>query len=158
MFKFEEVANVGDRAPTAEELAAFQTETKERKASEKASKPKYKQLVNPTDEDAERLQALWNAKAKADFDERHGWGEWLPTSVRRMTQEQYSAASKGSYAACETVEVCDNGLRSCRWNATDPPVAFKIRKGSTGNPSRADAVIVLTDKPQKPLPLDWDNL
>ncbi len=49
----------------------------------------------------------------------------------------------------------DHGSR-----AVNPPIAFKVRKtyGSSGFSHKADAVIVLTDKPQSPIPLDWDNL
>lgn len=156
------------RPPTEEERAVFQAETKARKAKEKATKPKEPPLVNPTDEDAARLQAHWNAVAKARFDkwrsEGNGWGDYKPTELRRMTQAEYSARSKGSYGNCETVAVCENGLRPRRWegnvSATNPSIAFKVRKGyaNTGNTASADAVIVITDKPQKPLPLDWSNV
>lgn len=156
------------RAPTPEELEAFKKATAERKAEEKAKKPAASPLVNPTDADAEKLQAIWNAKALERFNEwkkgHGGYGELEPVAVRRMTQAEYSARSKGSYGNAETVDVCENGQPPNRWHenkrATNPPVACKIRKtyGGGGFTAQAYAVIVITDKPQKPLPLDWDDI
>jgi hypothetical protein len=83
-----------------------------------------------------------------------------------MTQAQYSANSGGAYSRCETIEVCENGHRPRRWPdyGTSPapqyPVACKVRKtyGGGGFTAQADAIIVITDKPQKPLPLDWEAI
>lgn len=155
------------RPPTVEELEAFNQEQKAKKAAAKATAPKAPPLVNPTDEDAQRLQDLWNAKAKAGYDaykKRCGYdcGEYVPAAVLRITQSHYAAASKGTYAKAETVDVCEDGHSPARWHegrrAVNPPTAFKVRKtygprnGLTG---QAYAVIILTDKPQKPLPLNW---
>lgn len=167
-FNVERLPEGAYRAPTDEEREQFKTATAERKKEEKAAKPKAPPLVNPTDDDAQKLQDLWNAKAAAVFAEgkKEGrtWGEYTPTQVKRMTQAQYSADSGGSYTRCETVEVCEHGHRPRRWHenrqADNPPVAFKIRKtwGGGGFMAQADAVIVITDKPQKPLPLDWEAI
>ncbi len=148
------------RAPTAEELEAFKVATKTAKAEKKANTPKAPALVNPTDADAERLQAHWNAKAAARFKEGRNYGEYKPTAVHRMTQAEYSARSGGSYSPYETLEVCADGFRQSRWHeghAAARPVACKVRKapGGGGWMGQADSVIVITDKPQKPLPLDW---
>jgi hypothetical protein len=80
-----------------------------------------------------------------------------------MTQDEYSAKSKGTYSHFETVNVCEHGSRPKRQYGQDIdeiPVAFKIRKtyGGTGLSSSADRVILITDKPQKPLPLDWEAI
>ena len=164
-FSIERFPEGAYRAPTAEELEAFQGAKAEAKAEAKATGPKAAPLVNPTDADAERLQALWNAKALERWNEwrkqGNGWGaEFVPTAVKRMTQAEYSARSKGDYGTAETVEVCEHGHRPARkygQNADPVPVAFKVRKtyGRTGWTGCADAVIVLTDKPQKAIPLDW---
>lgn len=159
------------RPPTDEERLAFTAEVKERKAEAKATKGNTIPLINPTDEDAEKLQAHWNAKEEARHNEREikSWGkvaddrQYTPTKVRRMTQEQYSLRSKGAYALYETVEVCEHGYRPKRWEgnreATNPPVAFKVRRASGGGFGiAAEAVIVITDKPQKPIPLDWEAI
>lgn len=169
-FNIERLPEGAYRAPTDAERAAFAQATQERKAQAKATKPKAPQLVNPTDADAQRLQDLWNARAEAIHDKAKAegrlYGEYTPTAVRRITQAQYSANSGGAYSRCETVEVCANGHRPRRWHDSgstpEPkyPVAFKVRKtyGGGGFTAQADAVIVITDKPQKPLPLDWEAI
>lgn len=150
------------RAPTDEERAQFATATKERKRAAKENKTATPTLLNPTDADAEKLQALWNARAAELHAKHRTYGEYRPTEIIRTTQAEYSASSKGSYTSFETVEVCENGLRPRRWDgnkrAENPPVAFKIRKrfGSGGFTAQADAVVILTDKPQKALPLNWE--
>lgn len=156
------------RAPTDEEREAFKVETAKAKAEKKATTPKAPPLINPTDDDAERLQAHWNAKAIEAFEkwkkDRYGYGEYEPAEVLRLTQEQYSARSKGPYASFETVDVCENGLRPRRWDgnqpADNPPIVCKVRKAHHGKSwsATANRVIVITDKPQKPLPLDWEKL
>jgi hypothetical protein len=57
----------------------------------------------------------------------------------------------------ETIEVAADGYRKPTYYENRPdagPVLFKVRKtyGGGGFTGQADAVIVLTDKPQKPLP------
>lgn len=141
------------------ELAAF-------KAEKKAAAPKVATipLVNPTDEDAERLQAAWNEIAKAEAEKRkarHGYTEeHKPTLILRLTQAEYSAASKGSYARVSTREVfpggieCDNyhdALRKMR--ELHGKEVCQIRR-TYGGSYQASRVIVLTDKPQKPLPAE----
>lgn len=122
------------RAQLAEALAAISGVKK--KAN--AAAPK---LINPTPEDAERLQAIWNAQR-----ERHGITDRDPREVAMLTQAQYSAASGGEYAPCETFGVHEGGEVAHRHSFRPQlPVACKVRafRGS---------VVVLTDKPQKPLP------
>lgn len=137
------------RAPTDEERAAFSAQVAADKAAAKASKPKAPPLINPTDEDAERLQAIWNRHAV----ERGHKGE--PATVRRMTQAEYSAASKGSYAHCTTTDVSEN-LRK-PWRDEDREIVFKVRASVNGFSMTAGSrVIVITDKPQKPIP--WEDV
>lgn len=155
------------RPPTDEERAAFVEAEKARKKAEKATKPSAPQLLNPTDEDAQRLQDAWNDKARRSFEEckREGraWSDFVPSVVLRMTQAKYSDMSKGSYARAETVSVrTDNACIPSRWDKTDSPTACKVRKtygvpdwGFTG---KAPSVVVISDKPQKPLPLDWEAI
>lgn len=165
------------RAPTDEERQAFQAATKAAKAAAKAAKPKAAPLVNPTDEDAERLQAILNelgrvkheAKWAAEWERKHY--PYVPTPVLRMTQAKYSELSKGSYSSYETKSLHNGGgmisrrpsnLASSEGYAYDQqlgPAVAKLRmryphhQGSQWfNPPH---VVVLTDKPQKPLPMDW---
>jgi hypothetical protein len=150
------------RAPTAEELEQFNAETKARKKAAKATAPKLPPLINPSEDDALRLQLLWNSKAQQLFDAGkrtyQTWGDYEPVKIIKMTQAQYAALSKGAYARAETRPVCANGFHPGRhygsWLGGE---SFKLRTGYSGNSfSHAPyRIIVLTDKPQKPLPLDW---
>lgn len=145
------------RAPTDAERQEFAIETKQRKAAEKAKKPPTGSLVNPTDADAERLQALWNAAGQAAHDRNASkYSEpFKPSDVLRMTQAQYSQNSGGSYSPCETAEVSEKlTIRSRRGGGR--VCVFKIRTASASNSqwNSARRVIILTDKPQKPIP--WE--
>jgi hypothetical protein len=157
------------RAPTDPELEAFNAERK----AEKAARPVTKSLlVNPTEADAERLQAIWNARKVeylAAHKVKHGWSpDYEPSTVCKVTQATYSAASKGgAYARAETRGLCANGELEPRFSnlwTSERQEAAK-RRGSKvaeirvthGKNYQCDRVIVITDKPQKPLPLEiWE--
>lgn len=145
------------RAPTPEELAEFTTRTKERKKAEKATKPKPLPLINPTEEDAARLQATINEHASRRRNAGDDEGQ-----VMKMTQADYSKYSKGAYSSFETRTIHQDGRPSRRssnmWSSSGeaydkslPAAVFKLRM-------RAGRVVVLTDKPQTALPLDWDKI
>lgn len=155
--------------PTEESLA----ELAEVKAAIKAAAPKKPEcpLINPTDEDAERLQAIWNERAKTRHCEMHmkTYGkdyvaEFQPATVTRILQVTYSANSKGSYAKAETRGLCSLGrleprayyyaYEKQRQDALERgPVLCKIRVGPGGGKQYTpESVVILTDKPQKPLP------
>ncbi len=147
------------RAPTDEERATFADLTKERKKAAKAAKPPTIVLINPTDEDAERLQAIWNAEGKARHERVKAYGDYKPSEVRRMTQAQYSEASKGSYASCTTAEISEQLKQRSRSpmgrDRAGRVTIFKIRRtSSSGFNYGADRVIIVTDKPQQPIP--WE--
>lgn len=140
------------RAPTEPEPQGFLVEQKRVKRQTRKSSPKSPPLINPTDEDAERLQASWN-RGRRDKGFR-------PTEIVRMTQARYSVLSRGAYTPFSIIEVDARGKRVRKPDRTPegtPPPVFKIRK-MTG-PGRfigqADAVVILTDKPRRPMPLDW---
>jgi hypothetical protein len=150
----ERLAEGAYRAPTDEERATFAAETAERKATEKAGKPKEPTLINPTDEDAERLQAIWNARAKEAHIRRGAYGDCPVMEVWRMTQAAYSARSKGDYSPCRTTEISERlEMRRNFGSCTGRVTVFKIRTGG-GTYYEGAKVVILTDKPQKPLP--WD--
>jgi hypothetical protein len=136
------------RAPTAEELAAFDVAKKAEKKTRAETAPKVPPLINPTIEDAEKLQSVWNDKASKG-------GRWCPKTdktkpVMSITQAQYSEHSKGAYSHCETLFLKANGEENhvqYRGNVQDG-AAFKVRV--CGYDPRQ--VIIITDKPQKPLP------
>lgn len=134
--------STGDRyqPATPESLAILENwQAKDKKR--KAAAPKAPPLVNPTDEEAERLQAIWNAARK-----RAGYTE--QREVTRLTQAEYSARSKGSHSYYETANIAPGGRRPrSRYFADLEPTICKVRSaGHYGN------VVILTDKPQKPLP------
>ena len=155
------------RPPTPEDIETLNATL----AAEKAARPKVDAcpLVNPTDEDAERLVALWNEKRRQTHEERNSYKSpearashsalFKPCEIQRITQAVYSAASKGSYARAETRELCSLGRlkeRNVFYDysgqaeraAERGPAVCKIR--ATGfDPVH---VIIITDKPQKPLP------
>lgn len=151
--------------PTPESLA----ELAKFKAGQKAAAPVKDPcpLINPTDADAERLQAVWNERARLAYSEsmlrQYGKGydkDWKPSTVCRITQAVYSAASNGSYARAETRGVgADCELRGTHYNAKVIKELCQIRTtGSDGNIYGAKRVIVLTDKPQKPIPVSvWEK-
>lgn len=123
------------REPTAEELEAFN-------AAKKAA-PKGPSLINPTMEDAQRLQRILNQKAAESYASRtYNNGQAAPTAqqVEAMTQAEWSRWSKyDTYSTCEYMECC------------------KIRRHHRYLSTSADSIIVITDKPQKPLPINWEK-
>jgi hypothetical protein len=159
------------RPPTAEELEKFEAEQKAEKKARKASAPPTIPLVNPTDADAEKLQAIWNESKRVEFEaekKRNPYSgiEFKPQTVCRITQGTYSANSKGAYAKAETKPVCEGGLmkRESRYGGYERkqyenrPTACKVRS-TRGEAYMAWRVIVLTDAPQKPLPAAvWEPL
>jgi hypothetical protein len=147
-------------APTAEELEAFEAFKKAEKKQKAETLPKGPALINPTDEDAAKLQEIWNTKRRAEWQKREysKYGpDFVPATLCHITQERYSELSKGSYSHAETVEVCAAGnVKSGHWNAGDynksiGPALCKVRvyKGDNGK-----QVLVITDKPKKALPAE----
>lgn len=130
--------------PTAESLAKLAEFEQARKDAAKKRKAEVGTcpLVNPTDEDAEKLQAMFNA--------RPVFREDKPSAVIRMTQEQFSARIGGS---CDTVVICETGLphRTRYGQALTRSDVYKVRVCSGGY-NQTRRVVILTDKPQKPLP------
>lgn len=124
------------RPPTDPELAAFNAE----RTTEKKARPVTKSLlINPTVEDAERLQKIWNDARKAR------WGD-ENKEITKITQAQYSAHSGGTYSSCETKLIAAGGLepRSVYGRDLEPGIC-KLRFFGR-------SIIVITDKPQKKLP------
>lgn len=154
------------RAPTELELARFVEEQAAAKKTAKAVKPKAISLVNPTDADAERLQALWNERERLRCERKDIFTAFKPVEVLRISQAAYSANSKGEYAAFETRVLHEDARISRRstnlWSAEGKAFdaslngeACKIRVRAASAFHQADRVIVIGDKPQKPLPIEW---
>lgn len=154
-FDTERLAPDAYTPPTDEsraELKRIKAEIKKAQAPLKKSRP----LINPTREEAERLQAVWNAKALADAKRRCQRTMPTPSNVTEMSQTEYSLRSQGAYAIVKTIHLDPGGLecRSRYYKAQISEAVCKVRRmDSAGNELyRADSVIVITDKPQKPLP------
>jgi hypothetical protein len=157
------------RAPTDEERAAFADAKKAAAKERKATAPKAPPLLNPTPEDAERLQAVWVAGFLAKFnasDSRH-YSTFKPATVCALTQEQYSAASAGTYCKAETSELCAAGMLKSRnsnmysrsANEHDKRCGAVLCKIRVTGYEETRRVIIITDKPQKPLPAAvWEGV
>jgi hypothetical protein len=138
------------RAPTDEERAAFADAKKAGKkaaAVAKKAAPAAPSLCNPTNEDAERLQLVWNEQAKREKE----YDADKPHPVIYTTQAAYSANLKAG-GSCETYDITGGGNRSrANWRAGDFPTVAKVR-------GQRRQVVVLTDKPQKPFPaVVWED-
>jgi hypothetical protein len=146
-FNIERLPSDAYRAPTEEEKAAF---SDKRKAEKKAAKEKAIPcpLINPTDEDAERLQEMWNDKGARSPEHRQ--------KVLRITQAEYSARSGGTYARCSTVVLCETGHehRTRYGSCITRHDCCKVRQtyGTGSYTHLPRRVIVLTDVPQKAIP------
>jgi len=132
--------------PTPESLAELASYKAARKASEPA-KPVCP-LINPTDADAERLQAIFNAARSLTWEKE-------PAEVQRITQKVYSSNTGGSYSACETKELTGGGVVKSTHYMSDKgqefPTVCKVRV-------HGRRVVVITDKPQKPFPAElWTD-
>lgn len=160
--------------PTEESLA----ELKAFKASCKAATPKKDAcpLINPSEGEAERLQAILNEREFEAHKESHlrRYGndyadQFKPSTVCRMTQAEYSERSKGSYARYETrglragafLARNNNGMHSGsgrKYDERTGPDLCMIRIANCdGSTYGAKRVVFLTDKPSKPLPASvWE--
>jgi hypothetical protein len=156
------------RAPTEEELAAYEATRKEEKKAAKAKAAPTIPLINPTDEDAERLQALWNQRVIDKGNARMAENKYSyrpeldgeQSKVLRITQAAYSANSGGTYSRAETAEVMAGGFapRGYARRTHSGKAVCKLRVAS-GENYKAERVIILTDKPQKPLPASvWQQI
>jgi hypothetical protein len=165
-YKTERLPQNAYRPPTEADKAALAALVKEKKDAtpKKATIP----LVNPTDEDAERLQTMLNNRIQDELLRKKHPQPFTATEVCRIKQATYSANSQGSYARAETRYLYHNGELSeresnmyssegeARRKARGPALAqVRVTYGSS---YMAMAVIVLTDKPQKPFPAEvWES-
>lgn len=138
--------------PTPETLAKLAEINAKKKARTQARNATAPKLLNPTDEDAQALQDVWNEQAQQGRSKYAA--TFRPGEVLRMTQAEYAARSKGDYSPGNTVFVGPDykpTYQQYRGNVPDG-AAFKVRRFNYGSACDAYRVIVITDKPQKPLP------
>lgn len=126
------------RAPTDEEREQF-------KEQKKASKKPPVSTINPTDEDAQRFQMLLNQRAAKHAIEK-GKGPSKDREIELTTQAKFSRYS------------CDGSIYQIS-QFTIVGATFKVRIRHRGfyDYNAADSVLILTDKPQKPIPIDWEK-
>lgn len=174
VFKTERLNPEMYHAPDEESLKELADFRKVLKAA-KAKKLKAPKLINPTLEDAQRLVDIWNERQKAKHDAKNIYTsesararhdrQFLEAKVVETTQARYSEASKGAYARAETRGLCSDceleNESSNMWSAEaekrakrigEPHCKIRITSGGQSCGWRFKTVIVLTDKPQKPLP------
>ena len=125
----------------------YEVVIKERKASTKQACP----LINPTLEQAKALQDFWNAEASKT---KHG----KPSEMCELTQEYYSNNSGGDYSRLSTISLDSNGKRIWPSRNKGAVAVCRVRICGGSGFSSADRVIVITDKPQKSLPIDLNVL
>ena len=123
----------------------------------KSTAPKAPSLLNPAREQAEKLQALWNAQQAAKS------AQSVAVEVLELTQAQYSANSGGSYSKFETLAIGASGERSQTvWRNMERVLScepvFRVRVASGGGFYTARRVIVITDAKQHDIPLDFEAL
>ncbi|MFB3147399.1 MAG: hypothetical protein ACE10J_01885, partial [Thermodesulfobacteriota bacterium] len=141
--------------PTEEslnELKAFKTAQK----AELSKQPKKPSLLNPSLEDAQRLQDTWNQKAEERMSKQDWYkkGEYC-SDIVTMTQAECSARSKGSYSAISTRYIGIDGNQTYRqyYGNTIEGAVFKIRYMTAEFALYvAYRVVVITDKKQHELP------
>jgi hypothetical protein len=146
------------RAPTEDERAAFAAQLK----AAKSSKPKAPPLINPTPEDAAKLQAVFNEAAALWYESRDqhfsstSYKAEQAAACRKIeplsyTQAAYSERSEGEYAPCQTIDLAADWTEATWRNKKT--AAFRVRvmtrSGIDYGPAR---VVILNDKPTKPLP------
>lgn len=130
------------REPTPQELEEFKKQQKQ--------KPKKPGIINPTEEDARQLQAYWNSKS-----------ERKPVEIALMTQAQFSRANKATdFYRTETLFADGRAMiyRPSINQAVNEgaEIVGKLRvRAHIMGPSE---IVVITDKKQKPLSLDWEAI
>ncbi len=134
----------------------------EKKLRRTSARPDAVPLINPTREQAEQLQTIWNLRMEIACQGKRQVAK--TANVYSTTQAIYSANSKGDYAPLKTVEIAADGRRvQMEWRKMErvrsgEPVA-RIRISTIGGEFyKPDSVVVITDKPSKSLPIDLDAL
>lgn len=146
------------KAPTPESLKRLEEE-KALLSEGKTEKPK---LINPTIEEAQKIQDFWNQRIiesrKAYYAENNmKWTDEkemnLKTEITVLTMAEYKKYSGGSYAPHQTEDFKSDWTRSMHYARE---IAFKMRISSRNKASdnfyAPNSVIVISDKKQHKLP------
>jgi hypothetical protein len=127
--------------------------------------PKKAPLINPSIEEAEKLEELWNGDALARHKKNYSN---LPSmkldkvEIYPTTQPVYSAHNKGSYSPFETIELDQYGRKVCTvWRGMErvktgaAVCRIRVKSSNTCSMFSPPHVVVLKDKPFKSLPVDF---
>lgn len=128
-----------------------------------SAKPAAMPLINPTAEQAEQLQRIWNLRMVKSCQASRATA--VDNKVAAMTQAKYSANSGGSYSHLSTIDIDAEGRKvEMVWRARERVMSgvavARIRIYTGGRPDfySPNAVVTITDKPTKALPFDLDAL
>lgn len=115
-------------------------------------------LINPTLDEATRLQTQWNQQAAERHQKRHV-GSMEFNEPREITQALYSANAKGSYSPFSTISLDGNGDKIYHPHRSESKTAVCRVRVFNGSASlyAPQAILVLTDKTHKPLPIEWPD-
>lgn len=136
------------RGPTEREAAEFAVAEKARKKAKAAASPKAPPIINPTAEDAAKLQEYFNdANARRRKDGRN-------SHPFELTQALYSLRSKpgGSCEMLTVTELVDPYDGMTFRGRKGRREIFRVRVSSGGQFGYARRVVVITDKPTQSIP------
>lgn len=134
---------------------------KERRAS---TAPKKAPLINPTIEEAERLQELWYGDALTRFNKQYKSLKTMKldkVEIYKTNQAIYSVNNKGSYSPFKTIELDQYGRkvstvwrRMTRVQTGEPVCRIRVKSSNTSSLYSPSHIVMLKDKPTKALPID----
>jgi hypothetical protein len=116
-------------------------------------------LINPTLEEAQKLQAQWNKEAEKKHAEKI-LGSMIQREVKQIEQAVFSANNQGDYTPFNTIELDSNGHKiwsSYQGKSGSPACRIRAFNGG-GSLYAPQAIIHLIDKPSKPLPIEWQEV
>jgi hypothetical protein len=134
----------------------------EKKGRRASSKPAPSALINPTAEEAEKLQNIWNIRIAVACLKRGIAAK--ANDFTAIDQARYSANSGGAYSPFKTIEIDAEG-REVRtsWERMQPvqsaPPVARIRI-YTGRSEfyMPNSIVHISDKAAKSLPIDLDAI
>lgn len=124
------------------------------------STAKHAPLINPTIEEAKRLQKFWNEEAEVKHASKF-FGTMKFNEVRELEQAVYSANNKGSYSPFKTIELDEKGHKIVTtWKGKQGLPVCRIRVFTKGDCSlyAPSAIVVITDKKQSALPISFSYI
>ena len=117
-------------------------------------------LINPTLEQAQKLQDLWNTQMEEKI-KKQGYGTITLAQVKEVSQKAYSYNSGGSYSVVYTIELDENGKEiRAYWKNKEykkheiPVCRIRVFSGDFAC-NKAKSVIHITDKAAKNLPINY---